>query len=426
MKPIPLLIAVSLVGNAALVAVLFFVSPEGAASDSGDSAATAKSTHPTAPAKVDVTAGVDPKLWHDLGDPDLSAQIARLRAAGFPPSIVRAIIAAQIEESFTAKRKALSPPPSTGEFWKGGQPADPKLRAALRELSLQQTRLLTELLGADPEVNPMQNIYERRQLAGLPPGKTDQLARVKRDYDEMRSEIYSAFSGGTLLPEDRAKIALLDKEQRADFAGILSPEEMENYELRSSSTANQMRYSLSAFNPTEAEFRAIYQQQRVFDEKYSGMSMVSATQETMQARAEAQKLLAAQIKTALGPERGADYERATDYNFQAINRVVERLALPKAAATEVWTLQKDVEQRTRALQTNRELTPDARAAQFAALNTEVTAKLTTTLGQRGFDVYKQNGGYWLQTLQPRPATPPGAPGGGGGTTTTTIITRPGG
>lgn len=422
MKPISLLIAASLLGNAALIAVLLFVSPEGTASSSGDSAAAAKSSSTSRPAKAGDTAGVNPKLWHDLGDPDLSAQVSRLRAAGFPPAIVRAIIAAQIQENFAAKRKALSPPPSTGEFWKNDQPTDPKIRAALRELGLQQNRLLTDLLGADSEVNPMQNVYEHRPLAGLPPAKTEQLSRVKRDYDEMRSEVYSGFSGGSLLPEDRAKLALLDKEQRADFAQILSPQELENYELRSSNTAMQMRYSLSAFAPTEAEFRAIYQQQRVFDEKYDGMSMMGATQETMQQRAEAQKQLTAQIKASLGPERGTDYERASDYNFQAINRVVDRLSLPKTAATEVWTLQKDVEQRTRALQTNRELTPDARAAQLAALNTEVTTKLTTTLGQRGYDVYKQNGGYWLQNLQPRPAGPTTPTTG----TTTTIITRPGG
>ena len=77
------------------------------------------------------------------------------------------------------------------------------------------------------------------------------------------------------------------------------------------------------------------------------------------------------------------------------------------------------------MQTNRQLPVEDRNAQLAALNAEANAKLTTALGQRGFDVYKQNGGQWLQILQPRPAAPAGARGGavggGGGGGGTTVI-----
>jgi lipase chaperone LimK len=116
---------------------------------------------------------------------------------------------------------------------------------------------------------------------------------------------------------------------------------------------------------------------------------------------EAQKALVEQVKAALGPERGAEYERSIDNNFQSINRVVQRLELPKEAAVSVWNLQKEAEQRMTALQQDRSLPPAARTAQYAALAQEMTAKVTDTIGQRGLDVYKQYGGSWLQNIQAR-------------------------
>jgi hypothetical protein len=217
-------------------------------------------------------------------------------------------------------------------------------------------------------------------------------------------------SGGpiTLSAEDRAKIALLEKEQRADVQATLSPKEFEDYELRSSNTANTMRYQLSAFQPSEQEFRTIFPLQRAFEDQYRLVmgSGDAASQEAMRQRMEAQKQLTAQIKQALGPERGADYERSIDGNYQQIDRVVQRLELPKEAAVTVWNLQKETEQRLNALRQDRTLAPAARDAQLATLSQETTAKLTSALGQRGLDVYKQFGGYWLQNLQPRPSMPP--------------------
>lgn len=414
MKPISLVITASLAANAALLAALFLHSPN-AASPSHSTGITSKSSPSSTTAKNDPTAGVDPALWKNVGDSDFAAQVTRLRAAGFPPALVRAIMTAQIYESFAAKRNALNPPANPAEFWKNDPPADPKNRAALRQLQLEQTRLINELLGTDPTPPGLNSIYERRQYAGIPSEKIDQVARVKRDYSEMQQELMAGFGGGVISPDDSERLALLRREERNDIARLLTPQEMEDYDLRTNNTAMQMRYELGSFNPSEAEFRTIFQLQKNFDEKYRSLSATQASnQDYMRERQEAQKQVTEQIKAALGPQRAADYERAKDYSYQAIDRVVNRLGLPATAANDAYALQKDIQQRAQVLQTNRQLTPDARNAELAALNTEATTKLTTALGERGFDVYKQNGGQWMQILQPRPLPPAGARGGPGG------------
>lgn len=414
MKALPLIIAVSLAANTALLA-LVLTRPASAPDTANPAAITAEKSAAARAAASAKANALDPQLWTGLASADPAALIARLRAAGFPPSVVRAIAAAQIREDYAARRRALNPDKGDTPFWKNNQPTDPKIRTSLRELYREQEDAINRLFGGpDPDRNLAMSVYERSQYADLPADKVAQLANVKRDYDDMRSEIYEATRGGTQLPEDRAKLALLDKEQRADFARFLTPQELADYELRTSSTANMMRYNLAAFNPTETEFRSIYALQSAFDERYGPMSG-GMTQDQMRQRNEAQQQLNAQVKTLLGTERGTDFERANDFAYRQAVLVAERLDLPKTAVTDVWNVKADMEQRAKTLSAS--LTPAERATQMAALAREATAKVTASLGQKGFDIYKQNGGSWLQALQPRPTTVPA-----GGTPPTIIRT----
>lgn len=427
MKKISLFLLVSFLGNLALIA-LVLIAP-GGKSDGASSTAAAKSAG-SAGKSGDKAGGinvadVDPALWTNLSGEDHAALVTRLRDAGFPPSVVRAIVAAQVGESFAARRKAIAPPKTDIPFWKIDQPTDPKTLAAVRELGREQGKAMKELLGTTlPIDDPLYAASLRRQYGNLPQEKIDQITRVKQDYQELQQQVYTAAgmgSGGpiTMLPEERAKLALLEKEQRTDIAQLLTPQELEDYELRASNTANQMRYSLSAFQPNEDEFRTIYKLQRQFDEQYNGQAMMAAqgtpaAQEVMRQRMEAQKQLVADVKAALGPERGADYERASDNNFQQINRVVERLDLPKESAVQVWNIQKEIEQRTNAIRMDRSLAPAARTEQIAALAQEANTKVTAAIGERGYQVYKQNGGYWIQSLEQQATARPGAPASAGG------------
>ncbi len=415
MKTLPLVIAASLAANAALLA-LVFTRP----ADSTATSFSLNSQPSTLNASASSSPAVDAQLWAHLdpGTADFPRLIARLRAAGFPPKIIRAIVAARIRADFAARRRALYPEQGKAPFWQHDQPADPKVRTALRDLRREETALVNQLFGGpDPDQTLAMSVFERRNYGDLPADKVSRLAAVKRDYDEMRSEIYEAAGGGTMLPEDRAKLALLEKEQRADFAQFLTPQEVADYELRTSSTATQMRYNLTAFAPEEAEFRTIFALQKAFDDK-AGRMFPGMTQEQMRAHSEEQKKVTDQIKTALGPERGAEYERAIDYGYRQASLIAERLNLPKTSAADVWQVQKDVEKRTSELYTDNTLAPEARTAQQAALIQEANAKVTAALGERGAALYKQSFGYWLQAPTTRPATP------GSGTTTTVIRTGP--
>lgn len=427
MKLPTLLLVGSLAANAALVAFHFTKSPTGTASaEAAASASAATSSSSTsgataAPTAADAaqTAALT-KVWTQLQSGDLNTLVARLRAAGFSPSMIRSIVAAQVYEQFAARRKALLATQEERPYWKQqmGSFLDPKTQAALREISKEQTALIKNLLGPDGQAgNEEMSIYQRGQYGSLPREKIDQIQSIASDYSELTQEIYAKTNGMVMLAEDREKLAYLEKEKLADLAKILTPQELEDYQLRSGSTASQLRYTLATFKPTEEEFRALYRATAATEAQLGPLGNVR-TADDMRKRQEA---VLAQIQGAFPPERLAELKLATDPEYQQVNRLVARLELPPATSQTVVALQKDIQQRANTLRGDRSLAPEARNTQLAALNDEATTKLTTTLTPRGFEAYKQNGGFWLQNLQPRPA---GAPGGGG--TTTTVTTRPGG
>jgi hypothetical protein len=213
-------------------------------------------------------------------------------------------------------------------------------------------------------------------------------------------------SQGILLPEDRAKLAYLDEQKRADITKLLSPEELLEYDLRSSPSSTQLRNQLAAFGPTEEEFRALFKLQQAFDAKYGNPEFLTAEQRRDRGLAQADLLK--QAESVLPADRFAELKTKTDPAYISANAVVTRLQLPPTATAEIVAIQKDISKRADAVRSDRSLTPDQRNSQFLSLGSEAVARLTPTLGDAGVTAYKQSGGGWINGLL-RPPTPPPTP-----------------
>jgi hypothetical protein len=396
-KLVFVLLGASLLFNLAL-ATLYFAGSTPAPASRPVAAADPRFTEPARPT-------IDANLWPSLQADALPELVRNLRDAGFPPELVRAIAAARLEEAYGARMKALFPGADQLPFWKN-QPTDPKVYTASVNLQRERQLALREALGKDSEPgDSVSDALRGRSLDGLPPDKAEDIRRLFRDYDDKRSEI---FASGVVYNMDRDKIAALEKAQHDAIARVLTPQELEDFDLRNSNTARQLRYDLGAFNPTEAEFRTLFRLRQPFDEQFSNSySGGMPSQEAMRQRSDAQRLLNEQIKAALGPERGAEYQRTTDYAYRQTSLIVARLELPPETTNSVFAVQQDLQQRARDTMMNRSLAPDARTQQLAELQQEATAKLTPLLGgASGFEAYKQYGGSWMQMFQPRPPPTP--------------------
>ncbi len=93
--------------------------------------------------------------------------------------------------------------------------------------------------------------------------------------------------------------------------------------------------------------------------------------------------------------RNAEFVQATDPRNSMLNRIVARYDVSPAVVPQVSAVQQEFQQRAIAL---RSLPATERAVQGQALATEAAAKLTTLLGPRAYEAYKDYGGQWVQSL----------------------------
>jgi hypothetical protein len=332
--------------------------------------------------------------------------VARLRDAGFPPIIVRRVVAALVTEQFDRRRLEIEKPALEGPLAANIQNPyqDPKIGPELRKLQREQTELMKQLLGGslnDLFADTAENkALLRHQIGDIPPEKIDRLYATAMDFGEKISQIYAAANQGrTMLNADREKLMTLERGYREELEKFLTPGEVAEFMMHGSMTGGQLRSSLAPFQPTEQEYRAIFPVYQAFQQQFPSQ-MTGLSTEQAAARRIAEEQMNTQLTALIGADRAADFKQAIDPNSNQLNRLVARLELPISAATKVTEVQKDIQSRAMALTANTSLSPTERSAQYAALASEASTKLSTTLGARGLEAYKQYGGQWLQNIVP--------------------------
>jgi hypothetical protein len=346
-----------------------------------------------APPSAQATTGTQmTAAGHDaLAAGDLSGLVEKLRGAGLMPSEVRAVVQARLSAQYAPRRAALVAQQREVPYWKKGFLDDQKIAAGLRALAHDQAEMLRRVLGPEP-LAPLEEAALKHRYGNVPSEKLEPLRRIVADYTDLRAQIH-ADANGTLLAVDRERLALLAQEERADLAKLLSPRELEEYDLRVSPTAARLRTQLAFFGASEAEFRMIFSLNREIEAQVSAGRLD---------RRAAEYRLTAQIKAALGSTRFAEYEAATDPKFLALGRLVERHALPLSTASDLLALQRDVMRQAAMLMEESSLTPTERNRKFTTLYQQASGKITTTLGEKGFQDYKAAHGQWLESIRPRP------------------------
>lgn len=349
--------------------------------------------------------------WRQLGEDtasDDTAFVARLRNEGFPPSVIRAIVTARVTEHFATRRHELMQAVGKLPYWRTlytfAPNNNPSARSALRQLQRDQSANLRQLLGDDATPDYLR-IAMAQRTGGLSIEKTEQLDWIKRDYAELTSQLQEE-TGGLYLEEDRAKFELLEKEQRVDLAALLTPAELEAYELRSSPTAIKIKRELDLLDLTETEFLALYRLHKTFDEGFgrdSAFLNVRLSQDELKKQEKAEQQLQQDIKAALGPERYADYQMVTDFDYRNVHQLTENLNLPPSTAKTIYQIGRESASRASALR--KDFADDAQKLEFelSRLNQDNLTKLNNLLGAEGIKALRKTSFRWrsLPVDQPK-------------------------
>ena len=345
--------------------------------------------------------GVTPRTWANLDTPDLRQLVTRLRACGFAPHVIRALVEARIETEFARRLRELEARLPARAFWQPDpQPYladEPRRLEAYRPLVNERKRLLQTLLaGIDPEADAREAKTLQQRYGELP---AEKLARVKALPDDA-AEISRQTRDecrGVMLPEDRAQLELLRREQRADLAQLLTPAELAEYDRRASPFIYTQQTILTAMDATEAEFLTIsgvYQ-------KFAGEVLPSPSgnyAENVLRRDDVQAAIAAQLKTALSEARYADYVRASHPEYRRILFFVGDPPAPAAAVQTFGTLNAAAQDSARIVG-DLTLSPDQQRAALTQLAGTAENRITAALGPAAASRYLKYANSWLQDLR---------------------------
>jgi len=419
MKSPALLLAGSLLANAALVA-LFAFQPTFAppairgffvhSSDAGAPTSTTVSAQPAAPSGSATSrpkpldakaAAAEAAVWQSLHPEDLKGLIAKLRDAGFPPSVIRSVIQTLISARFAPRMREVYGVDESVPYWRQRpgylSSSDTKRMELNRQISSERSKLMRELFSDDFfNTNGDATAAQRRQYGDIPRSKIDLLERINEDYNDLAGQIRAAM-GGITLPEDREKLALLEREKHADLAAILTPAELADYEMRTSSITSMLRSRLGAFDLSESEFRALYQVQKAISDQFAangGMQGIN-----FEIRRSLGEQYVEQMKAALGPERFAEYNRAQDRDYQQLTALGQRENIPVQTLQEAFAMRDTLATESNRIFADPALTADQKRAALATLAQQTRNQLLTALGPTVGPAYLRTAENWLRNVE---------------------------
>jgi hypothetical protein len=367
------------------------------------------------------TTGMPDFQWSQLAAPDFVIYIVRLRAFGTPETQVRDIIFGAVDAMYRPRRAALRPPKKTdnGKFWErshrffygGDSQMTKEQREQMSALQKEESDLLKSLFGDDfyqqrakDSGNPMQTDWMEKQYGFIPKELREKVQGIEQKMNEAKQELYAA-NDGYFDPDSQADLRKVEKKYRDELAKILTPDQLLEWDLRHSDTANQLKNDLSAFDPNEDEFRALFKYKQAQDDlnppRSSDDDPPQPSAEQGNALAEKRKTLDDELAQAVGTNRVAEYKVEQDYSY----RNLIDSGVPKESIFKLDDMKKQAQDAANKIRSDQTLTTEQRTEALSAIRAETQNSMNDLLGEKQAKRYSNNGGWWLNNIAPPVKSP---------------------
>jgi hypothetical protein len=323
-----------------------------------------------------------PRLTRQISTEELAQEFRRLHetllAAGFSDSAARRFLTGAAMADWLEDANAIRTDRALREYWLPGDLFREDLelfRATVEARRLRETAL-ADALGETRSLDPW-NEARKHLPPAIGPATVRAVVWLEEDYQLLFNRLFSRLAE-TALPEDLEALRLLEEERRRDLASLLSPAELEFYELRASETADALRHDLRFFDPSEEEFR------KIFRAIQSGPTATG---------------LEDQLRQLMEPSRFQQYLRATDPDYQYLHALTERLSLPRERAHDIYRLRVILTEQVEEILDDPDLSGSERADAMRLLHREAHELIQESLGPDGSSAYLENSGWWLRQLE---------------------------
>jgi hypothetical protein len=341
--------------------------------------------------------------WAQLESSDYRVYIANLRSVGCPEATIKDIIMTDVMKLYAQRRGQASFNGRDFRYWETDEKRKLKQHQiedrekALAQIDKELPAVLRELLGINYERELDKYFVDTneddRRLAFLPEDKRASAVALRDQLDAARERILSA-AGGHPSAGDLDRLQKLEQETDARLTQFLTPDEKYQFELSTSSTADSLRKNLIGFNPSETEFREIYQRQKAIDSAFAYQDLSDPT--VRAAKNAAEKQMEDELSATLGPSRMTDYQKVKNPDFREVYLFSDRFDLPDNISQSLVTVRSIAEQQRDQLLSDTALPDDKRVAALRAIQAETEKTLRQTLGDQVYTAYTQSAGGWLR------------------------------
>ena len=346
--------------------------------------------------------------WQELESSDYPQYIANLRAIHCPEQTIRDIIIADVNALY-ARKRATELVTSEQQWWRTEPDSNVVAVASAKARLLDDERrsLLGKLLGPNWEAGDMTSIPRPSQpgvvldgaLLGSLPNETKAAVQEVNLASQERLESYVAARRAEGKDPDPEELAKLRQQTRADLAKILSPPQLEEYLLRYSQNASNLRGdfgTLKYFYPTQDEFRNVFRATDTLDQQIQ--LLADATDpSSVSARKALEDQREAAIKVALGTKRYEEYRLLQDPVYRDAMATALAAGTPDAVKA-IYAVNLTALSEQERIQADPDLTPEQKAVKLKELELQQLQANTVAAG----------GDLPPDTLQP-PASSSGPP-----------------
>jgi hypothetical protein len=213
--------------------------------------------------------------------------------------------------------------------------------------------------------------------------KAARIDKIKRDYDDIRAKTsadYSAagasFPGG--LNAFLRQLALLEREKRADFAAVLSPEELEQLEMKETNAGLLVERLLGPTSATPDQRRAVFRLQLAFEDRFA--LTFDLTPAALLERETARQQLQQKIRGVLGDELFATWLNGEGEDYTAFVTFAARYGLPSSVPFDLRQVKNDFVRQRLELNAAQGMSPGQLRAAQAALVQQTEARVIQIVG----------------------------------------------
>jgi LysM repeat protein len=263
---------------------------------------------------------------------------------GCPEQTIRDIIIADVNALYARKRATELVTPE--QQWWRSEPDSNVLQVVTeksRVLDDERKALLSRLLGPNWESGDLVNLPRPTHpgvvldgpVLGTLAAETKQSIQEVSEHSEARLQAYLDAQRQQGKAADPVELAKLRQQTRDDLAHVLSPAQLEEFLLRYSQYANNLRSEfgqLRFFEATPDEFRAVFRATDSIDQQIQLLAD-STDPNSAQARQALEAQRENAMKIALGAKRYDEYQLLHDPLYRDAVATAEDAGTPEAART---------------------------------------------------------------------------------------------